>query len=542
MDSILSESKLKKLYKMEKNNNNLSAKQCYEFIELYEKGGKNLKNIINTKTQENMTDLKKIRFIYEKCLSNVGFNPVVNVNSSKVYEKMLLNIKMDDLVNIIEDPLYNTNFISIITTKIFGNDIKSNVLKLKEYLDKTDNKNIRKYKSCITEIKKYIKAFDPFMGHERFKKNVEKNYTDEYDNGETDGLYFISKELKIIIRAPYVFLQEVLMYNSVSNKNSTDFKNNLEDNFPKYYSILFMLEMFKEYSIVDDILLTDSYKCFIHTLLNKNIIIKYSDDQSLSVSLDKSISYSASPSGSTSKAILHREVKKESLSYIMNNEGYNGDINDYDFYTMEKWSEMPLKKLRYVIKIPYTIDGKKFCNAYYAKSLYKAWESSLKQKLNFINPTNRLEFSSEDKNAIMIKMVEMYPHIKKPKEINSIRKDLDLHFVPVNNHFDNMTGETMNTICIIIIYKVKNTNPLLREYAHVNLIEIYIPMNFIDDPENEIPENYSFFSLQYKIEELASLNKLLGKTIPFKLHKAIEKYNFKTLTYKEDYIDFFNML
>jgi len=555
MDSFLreseseSESKSKsksnsKLNKTEKKNNNLSEKQCYEFIELYEQAykKKDFKYFINPKTQKVIPDIENIKLIYEKCLSKVHFNPVGNVNNSKVYQKMLSNITMDDLLNIIEDPLYNTNFISTITTKIFGNDIKSNIIKLKEYLNKTDNKNIRKYKTCISEIKKHIKSFDPFMGHERLKKNAKRDYDEEYDDGATDGYFFISRELKIIIRAPHVFLHEVLVYNSILNKNSTDFKNNLEDNFPKYYSILYMLELLKEFSIINDVMLTDSYKSFIHVLLNKNIIIKFGDDQSSSISLDKSISYSASPSGSTSRAVYHRGAKKESLSYIMNNEGYNGDINDYDFYTMEKWSEMPLQKLRYVIKIPYTIDGKKFCNAYYAKSLYKAWESSLKQKLNFINPTNRIEFTSEDKNAIMVKMVEMYPHIKKPKEISNLRKDLNLHFVPVNNHFDNMSGETFNTICIIILYKVKNTNPLLKEYAHVNLIEIFIPMKFIDDTENEIPENYSFFALQYKIEEMASLNKLLGKTIPFKFHKAIEKYNFKTLADKEDYIDFFSML
>jgi len=538
MDSFLTESKSRSYIK--DNNNNLSEKQCFDFIELYNNSSGNLTNIINPKTKKNMYDLNGIRFIYEKCLTKVGFTDNRIVNSSTVYEKMLSNITLDDLFNIIEDPLFNSNFISIITTKIFGNDTKNNILKLKEYLNKTDNEPIRKYKCCISEIKKYIKSFDPFMGNEKFKKYVEKHYRDEYNND--DGVFFISKKLLNILSKPKEYLVEAIMYNSVSNKNSIEFKNNLENKFATYYSINYILTLLTEYSICDYVLQKAIMTDVTYILLNNKIIIKYSDNSSSSLSLDKSISYSVSPSGSTSKAISHREAKKELLSYIMNNEGYSGDMNDYDFYTMDKWADMPLQKLKYVIKIPYTIDSKMFCNAYYAKSLYKAWDSSIKQKLKFINPTNRIEFSDEDKNAIMDKMVEMYPYIKKPKANSNVRQDLELYFVPVNNYYDNMSGEHIDTIRITIFYKIKNTNPLLTDYRYLDLVNIYVPVLFIDPQESEIPENYSFFSLQQKLEDLSSRNKLLGKTVPFKLHNAIEKYNNKLLGKKEDYIDFFNML
>jgi len=536
MDSVLTESKSY----IKDNNNNLSEKHCYDFIELYNNASGNLTNIINPKTKKNMSDLNRIRFIYEKCLTKVGFTDNRIVNSSIVYEKMLSNITLGDLFNIIEDPLFNSNFISIITTKIFGNDTKNNILKLKEYLNKTDNDAIRKYKGCISEIKKYIKSFDPFMGNERFKKYVEKNYSDEYNN--EDGVFFISKKLLNILSKPKEYLVEAIMYNSISNKNSIEFKKNLENNFSKYYSINYILALLTEYSISDDVLQKAIMTDVTDILLNNKIIIKYSDNSSSSLSLDKSISYSVSPSGSTSKAISHREAKKELLSYIMNNDGYRGDINDYDFYTMDKWSDMPLQKLKYVIKIPYTIDSKMFCNAYYAKSLYKAWDSSIKQKLKFINPTNRIEFSNEDKNAIMDKMVEMYPYIKKPNANSNVRQDLELHFIPVNNYYDNISGEHIDTIRITIFYKTKNINPLLTDYRYLDLVKIYIPMLFIDPHESELPDNYSFFSLQQKLEDLSSRNKLLGKTVPFKLHNAIEKYNNKILMDKEYYMDFIDML
>jgi hypothetical protein len=118
MDSFLTESKSSPYIK--DNNNNLSEKQCFDFIELYNNASGNLTNIINPKTKKNMYDLNRIRFIYEKCLTKVGFTDNRIVNCSTVYEKMLSNITLDDLFNIIEDPLFNSNFISIITTKIFG--------------------------------------------------------------------------------------------------------------------------------------------------------------------------------------------------------------------------------------------------------------------------------------------------------------------------------------------------------------------------------------------------------------------------------------
>ena len=538
MGDYLTRSTLKSFNKDK--NNNLNEKDCIEFIELYNNSQGNITNILNPKTKKKISDMKRIRFIYEKCLNKVDKSNVVKVNTPDVYNEMLSNITLSDLLKIIEDPLLNSNYISKITTKIFGNNNKDNIIKLKEYLDRTDNETLIKYKDCISEINKYIKGFDPFMGNTKFKKYVEKNYRNEYVN--EGGVFYISKKLTNILKKPKEYLTEAIMYNSISNKNSIEFKKNLENNFSKYYSINYILSLLTEYSISDDVLQKAIMTDFTNILLNNEIIIKYSDNSSSSLSLDKSISYSVSPCGSTSKAISHREVKKKLLSYIMNNEGYSGDINDYDFYTMDKWSDMPLQKLKYIIKIPYTLGSKTFCNAYYAKSLYKAWDSSVKQKQNFINPTNRIEFNDDDKKAIMDKMVEMYPHIKKPNTNISMRNDLYFNFIPVNDFFDNNTGENIDTICISIFYKIKNSNPLLTDYGYIDLVKVYIPLRFAEYPNSEIPDNYSYFSLQDKIEELSSRNKLLGKTIPFKLNKAIEKYNYKILTNKEDYIDFYNML
>ena len=82
---------------------------------------------------------------------------------------------------------------------------------------------------------------------------------------------------------------------------------------------------------------------------------------------------------------------------------------------MEEWKDMSLKKLKSVIVIPYKENGKIYANAYYVKSLYKAWYMAVKDRQPFLNPANRKEFKPEDKAKILEVIQDLYPGLKEPR-------------------------------------------------------------------------------------------------------------------------------
>jgi hypothetical protein len=519
-------------------NNNLNEKQCAEFVRLYDSGS--FKHILNPKTKKIMTSRERIDFIYNRCINRyktpVFMSDVSSASSNNEddYNNIFSKLNLKDIFKILESPIANDNSISVISTKIFGNDKQVNILKLNKYFKKSDNELVIFYKKCIVELKKYIKGFDPFMDHATFETNIEYKY--RIDRGPRIEIYKI-------LDKPKQYFKDAVLYSSL-NKTSTEFIDNLKNNYVKYYAVKYMIELFDFYAFTSSSLESLEPLEILNVLLNTDKIM-ITDG---SVSLDTSLSYSESPTGATTKALSHKQGKIEYLKYIMNMEGFYGDsINEADPYTQDRWDEMPLKKLKYVIKIPYSIDDKTYCIAYYAKSLYKAWNLAIKEKKDFINPITRMIFTESDKKLIMKKMIEMYPHINPPKEKYINRKDLVFFHI---EDYVSYKGDEIDTMCLYIKYKIQNNISVVhKENTFVNLICIHVPLKFaseneyIDEEDSDyIPEEYSFGILLYNFERLFITNKLIGKSIPFKLHHAIEKYNNKVLINKKDYMDFFNML
>jgi len=528
-------------------NNNLNEKECLEFVRLY--GSGNFKSILNPKTKKILSSLERIEFIYNKCINNQK-KPIITGNVSVAassnteddYNKIFSKLNLKDIFKILESPINNDNSISIITTKIFGNDERVNILKLNKYLKKSENDLVNFYKKCVIEIKKYINGFDPFMDNKIFEKNVEDRYR-SHDDGTNNDTYTYIPEIDEIYDKPIQYFKEAVLYSS-RNKTSKEFIDNLKNNYVKFYAIKYMVKLLDEYALIASRILSYEPLEILNVLLDGNKIM-ITDG---SISLDTSLSYSESPTGATTEVLSHKQGKIEYLKYIMNTNGFYGDsINDADPYTQDRWDEMPLKKLKYVIKIPYSIDDKTYCIAYYAKSLYKAWNIAVKEKKEFINPITRMVFTDSDKGLIMKKMIEMYPHITPPKKKYKNRKDLVFFHI---EDYITYNGDEIDTICLYIKYKIKNTISLIqKDHTFVNLISIHVPLKFasendyIDEADSDyIPEEYSFGILLYNFERLFITNKLIGKSIPFKMHHAIEKYNNKILINKKDYLDFFNML
>jgi hypothetical protein len=88
--------------------------------------------MINPITKRRLTDAKRIKYIYEKCLGHFNSNTPKPDNDKKGLDKLpkpdndkkgLNKLPIDDVIKIIEEPMMNTNDISKITELTFGIDI-----------------------------------------------------------------------------------------------------------------------------------------------------------------------------------------------------------------------------------------------------------------------------------------------------------------------------------------------------------------------------------------------------------------------------------
>lgn len=224
-----------------------------------------------------------------------------------------------------------------------------------------------------------------------------------------------------------------------------------------------------------------------------------------------SISFSKTPSPRSSSS----DKKDQYIKYLLHTEPIVE--NEEDPISGDSWNDMEPTKLKHVIKVVFN----KTAHAFYVKDLFKMWHNTVKTndpKQPFTNPYNREPFSEEQKTEIFEKMKEMYPSIKRPIFCKT-RKDIKL----VLNYYPDV-------LAVEIQYTNGQLNtPLVNiniPTIHVNISDLrYFPPDIID-----------------KIKALFDNNKILGKKIPFKLHKAFEKYNNKDLTNETTYKDFCNLL
>jgi len=280
MSKTLSSEEIKKF---KKDINNLSKDNCLEAVKLYEKSNGKIPYFINPIA-------KRIKIIYKKCLGNFKSKKPINDKNSldksktqkiynkkldklpkpKIDKKKLDKLKIKDVMKIIEQPMMNTNDISKITLKIFGEDNKINEQSLKKHLENEDIEVSEMYRKSILEIKKYIKDFCPFMGNKNFSKSVKIHLGPEYTN--EPGIFLLSPKLNDVFDNVHESINETMMYSS-TNKNTDDFKNNLKNNFPKYFCLKYMLNIFEKYSITTGVINVTNLCNIMEKLINYDKLI-----------------------------------------------------------------------------------------------------------------------------------------------------------------------------------------------------------------------------------------------------------------------------
>ena len=235
---------------------------------------------------------------------------------------------------------------------------------------------------------------------------------------------------------------------------------------------------------------------------------------------------SSSLDSNTYIKVKRNKEKELFLAYLKNNKGYINEINDADFITHTNWEEMPLSKLRNVIKISYVNNNKNFCYAFDSKALYKLWKYNYYSDREFKNPYSQEEFTEEHTNAILIKLGKRDFRYDEEEYISSnTRHDINLIISDIEK--DGVVYWEIKILYSLvkglIIYKANSDS--------FKLIRITI--------SNEMPD---IDNLLNKVRSLYDSNKIISKMIPFRFHPAFIKHNYETIDDAEIYKDFYDMV
>ena len=536
-------------------NKKIKQTDCEEYLKEYKKfvNGE-IATIIHPVTKKPLTRKDRIDFIAEQCRTafNMRLSGSKSSKSSKSsnksdednpYNTLKQPFTFKDIDKILEYPTStekakNKHILSLFKEKISE---EKAIKLLKKYLDDESVKDenvllFRKIKEHINEKYLPVSEYDPFMPSTEFKKKFKNNYYSVSDNKSGEAGINLRRASEILNQANNL-LRMALLYSDY-NKTADDFKRNTNENYYKYYAIEFMLLQIKSiyngrYIAVN----AQNYLILIDKLIDGSFNIT---DPDASVSFEKSPEWSASPDDPILKA-QYKTNKEIELARIMDaGKEYSGSINDSDFYTMEEWKDMGLRKLKSVVVIPYEENGKTYANAYYVKSLYTAWYMAVKEGKPFLNPANRKEFNDGDKNKILDVMQHLYPGLRAPRYGSLAgaggRSDITVNYL--NDYIETYT------IRISYIYPCSTS---YSNYCHYNLVRISFPSSFafIDDnsPENEtnVPLAYNPTFLFEMINNLMRRNKIVGKYIPFKIAEPFAELHGKKIN-KDEYIRFFNKL
>jgi len=485
---------------------------------------------------------EKSKKTIRKKLGDIKPLPMKNI---KVFKK--LPVKIEDIIKILNIPFnkkeYNDNILKSLLFNEYTSNYEENIELLKKHIEKGKYGNYKDYYIYLDKIRSHLDKYDIY------------EIVNEIKNDESDTCY---NELKSQMRSydPLnMSFQELIKFKNClfSNKcitlydniikyefknaiiNSTSekitkktLKKYLEENKFTYYAIKFV---------------TNIINFMYSNILNGNIIEKIElihiladDHNNILVNNPRiDISYNTSKlsnsSSLESKSYIRVKRNKERevyLDYLKNNRGYNNEINEEDIITFDRWDEMPLSKLRYVIKISYVDNNKNFCHAFNAKALYKLWKVNHYNNEIFKNPFSQKPFAEEDKNIILITLGK-----------RDFRYDSDDDYTSaINARYDVVFNKSRIKINGINYWEIKISYLIkkgLRVYKSKSItlellrINIRKDMKYIDN-------------LLKKIYSLHETNKILGKFIPFKVHPAFDKYNLKIIDNKDDYRDFFDMI
>ena len=541
---------------LKKDTNNLAGSNkkikqdaCKKYLKEYKKfvNGE-IDSITHPVTKKSITRKDRIDFIADQCRAafDLSISGSISSNSSSGSRsndadpyKDLKTLTFKDIDKILEYPTETATVKTKHLLSLFSKKVKVEKATqiLKEYLEdhSITDENVLLYRKIKDRIKtSYLVRYDPFISATELNKIVKDNYfTAGYDTRvNVPSEFNIGKVFK---DADNLFEQAIL-YND-RNKNENDYKTLVKDSYYKYYAVEFMLlQIVKIYQITREqrVRSAEMYLSLIDRLIEGTLLIS---DPDASISFDKSLSWSASPEDPILKA-EYKTNKETELARIMDaGKEYAGSINDADFYTMDEWADMSLRKLKSVVVIPYEENGKTYANAYYVKSLYKAWYLAIKDQKPFLNPSNRKPFTQENKNKILEVIQDLHPGLKAPRYgSQGGRKDISVSY----------TNDYNDTYTIQVSYLYPRQDHYYS-YAKYSLIKIQFPHSFVYADDNR-PDDNSVVPLAYNptflfemINTLMRQNKIIGKKVPFKINDAFAENNNKKLN-KAQYMRFFDKL
>ena len=531
-------------------NKKIKQDACKKYLKEYKKfvNGE-IDSITHPVTKKSITRKDRIDFIADQCRAAFDLSISGSISSSSSSSskkdadpyKDLKTLTFKDIDKILEYPTEtsaakNKHLLSLFSKKV---KVEKATQILKEYLDDRSitDENVLLYRKIKERIKtSYLVRYDSFMTATELNKIVKDNYfTAGYESIMSANATSEINTGKVFKDADNLFEQAIL-YND-RNKNENDYKTLVKDSYYKYYAVEFMLlQLIKIYEgkRAQRVASAEMYLSLIDRLIEGTLLIS---DPDASISFDKSLSWSASPEDPILKA-EYKTNKETELARIMDaGKEYAGSINDADFYTMDEWTDMSLRKLKSVVVIPYEENGKIYANAYYVKSLYKAWYLAIKDQKPFLNPSNRKPFTQENKNKILEVIQDLHPGLKAPRYgSQGGRKDISVTYT---NDYDNT-----HTIQVSYLYPRQDH---YYSYAKYSLIKIQFPTSFIyaddnrPDDDSVVPLAYNPTFLFEMINTLMRQNKIIGKKVPFKINDAFAENNNKKLN-KAQYMRFFDKL
>ena len=530
-------------------NKKIKQDACKKYLKEYKKfvNGE-IDSITHPVTKKSITRKDRIDFIADQCRAAFDLSISGSISSSSSSGsrsnyadpyKDLKTLTFKDIDKILEYPTETSAAKHKHLLSLFSKTVKVEKATqiLKAYLEDRSitDENVLLYRKIKERIKtSYLVRYDSFMTATELNKIVKDNYfTAGYDTSVNVPSEFNTG--KVFKDADNLF-SEAILYND-RNKNENDFKTLVKESYYKYYAVEFMLlQLVKIYDgkRAQRVASAEMYLSLIDRLIEGTLLIS---DPDASISFDKSLSWSASPEYPILKA-EYKTNKETELARIMDaGKEYAGSINDADFYTMDEWADMSLRKLKSVVVIPYEENGKTYANAYYVKSLYKAWYLAIKDQKPFLNPSNRKPFTQENKNKILEVIQDLHPGLKAPRYgSQGGRKDISVTYT--NDYNDTYTMQ------VSYLYPRQDH---YYSYAKYSLIKIQFPHSFIYADDNR-PDDNSVVPLAYNptflfemINTLMRQNKIIGKKVPFKINDTFEENNNKKLN-KAQYIRFFDKL
>ena len=557
--------------------NNLNNKQCLAFIKDYNDFIKGrISQIKHPKTRKIITNKAKLQYIYEKCLEKYDIKrslPTRSIRSSRRsvlskspdtgskkidYEKEIFVQNHKDIDDVIMMPLETCKTNRLLIKRLFKipiNEKKGTEL-LKKHLENPNNKKDYAvfYRNCMSSINMMMPKYNPFMNRANFRMYAYKTFG---ANKKEDLINFSILCEKEFISAIFQDTRNLNMGKFINHENYTaatneaSFIRRLIRNKYYYYALCFIANTINYMTIYehDTETIYGIRNCLklMKRLINMNFTIKDPNvSQSFSTSSSDSQSSKSSKSSKSSNGSKSskssqsskgskstRELnKRDYVKYIMNNGDNPKTVNDNDPYLGVKWSRLSINKLKLVVKISTVLNGKTHTYAFYAKSLYKDWKNAIKSGKPFINPITRVPFTQEDELNLLRVLDKKYPNIGIPKN-SALRSDV---------YYQDIETIRMNGMYFWRLSVWYNAGTQIdSNYIRVVAINIINDLDLYYD--ESIPE-LSPAMLFYNIEKMISdnKNKILGKTLPFKLHPAYAKYYNSFITTEAQYRDFFNMI